>query len=161
MHIVISKRNKRICHIPNWVLSLLNLSGCLHGNSCAWAVYEGFLCIQWIRFREACSHHYSTSGFLLQISLLHLPSSLTSPFDLSPLLLLLLLLLPPMGSLIYALSTLITKNDLWKSLETSRNNTQISLTYIDISMLCRSNYKIIFFVIMWNTKTCILLPQTR
>ena len=58
----------------------------------------------------------STSGFLLQISLLCLPSSLTSPFDLSPLL---LLLLPPVGSLIYAVSTLITKNDLRKSLETS------------------------------------------
>ena len=51
----------------------------------------------------------STSGFLLQISLLCLPSSLTSPFYLS---LLLLLLLPPVGSLIYALSTLIMKNDL-------------------------------------------------
>ena len=51
----------------------------------------------------------STSGFLLQISLLCLSSSLTSPFYLS---LLLLLLLPPMGSLIYALSALITKNDL-------------------------------------------------
>ena len=50
----------------------------------------------------------STSGFLLQISLLCLPSSLTSPFHLS----ILLLLLPPMGSLIYALSALITKNDL-------------------------------------------------
>ena len=60
-------------------------------------------------FREAHSHHYSTSGFLLQILLLHLPSSLTSPFDLSPLL---LLLLPPVGSLIYALSALITKNAL-------------------------------------------------
>ena len=52
----------------------------------------------------------STSGFLLQISLLCIPSSLTSPFYLS--LLLLLLLPPPMGSLIYALSALITKNDL-------------------------------------------------
>ena len=47
----------------------------------------------------------STSGFLLQISLLCLPSSLTSHFYLS-------LLLPPMGSVIYALSALITKNDL-------------------------------------------------
>ena len=51
----------------------------------------------------------STSGFLLQILLLCLPSSLTSPFYLC---LLLLLLLPPMGSLIYALSAFITKNDL-------------------------------------------------
>ena len=118
MHIVISKINEWICHILNWILSLLNLSRCLHGNSCAQAVYEGFLCLQWLRFREARSHNYSTSGFLLQISLLCLPSSLTSPFCLS--LLLLLLLLPPMGSLIYALSALIMKNDLWKSLETSR-----------------------------------------
>ena len=115
-HIVISKRNERICHIPNWILSLLNLSGFLHGNSCAWAVYEGFLCLQWLQFIEACSHHYSTSGFLLQITLLRIPSSLTSPFDLSPLL---FLLLPPVGSLICALSTLITKNVLWNSLETS------------------------------------------
>ena len=118
MHIVISKRNERIFHILNWILSLLNLSRCLHGNSCARAIFEGFLCLQWLRFREARSHHYSTSGFLLQISLLCLPSSVTSPFNLSPLLLL-LLLLRLMGSLIYVLSALIPKNELWKYLETS------------------------------------------
>ena len=113
MHIVISKRNEIICHIPNWRLSLLNFSGCLRGNSRTQAIYEGFLCWQWLRFGEAHCHHYPTSGMLLQISLLHLPSSLASPFDLSP------LLLPPMGSLICALSALETKNDLGKSLDTS------------------------------------------
>ena len=34
MHLVISKMNKIICHITNQILSLLNLSRCLHGNSC-------------------------------------------------------------------------------------------------------------------------------
>ena len=109
MHIVNSKRNKVICHIPNWILSLHNLSGFLRGNSCCWANYEGWMCWKCLRFGEACCHHYTTNELVLQISLLRLPSSLTSHFDLSPLL---LLPLPPMDSLIYAMSGLIMNNDL-------------------------------------------------
>ena len=67
------------------------------------------MCRQWLQFGEARCHHYTTNELVLQISLLRLPSSLTSPFDLSPLL---LLPLPPMGSLIYAMSALIMKNDI-------------------------------------------------
>ena len=41
MHIVSSKINERICHIPNLRLSLLNFSGCLHSNSSTRVDYEG------------------------------------------------------------------------------------------------------------------------
>ena len=43
MHIVSSKRNERIRHVPNLRLSLLNLSRCLHSNSSARANYEGWM----------------------------------------------------------------------------------------------------------------------
>ena len=43
MHIVSSKRNERICHVPNLRLSLLNLSRCLHSKSFARADYEGWM----------------------------------------------------------------------------------------------------------------------
>ena len=41
MHIVSSKRNERIRHIPNLRLSVLNFLGCLHSNSSARIDYEG------------------------------------------------------------------------------------------------------------------------